>query len=378
MNSIENQRTIKIEITHLLSDTQKNSISDTVRDSSKIFNLFADIGCENRSVSYMTMHHIGYDIAKRMCPELNTATIQQTAKVALQCIRSWNTKYKDKKWQYPGRNRSSSYPLNKLTLSRRGDLTTFSTNGSRIRILHTLPEWFEKRYPEKKLQAGSVMIGKKDRYYIHLVFAIPNTAMKEEGRTVGVDRGLYHHIATSDGILYSSKHIHSVERRYSYNRSMLQSKGTPSARRRLRAMSGREKRFKQDIDHCVSRMLSEQKDVKCYVLEDLVGLTKGRRRKKMNRWLHRWSPGRFFFDLSYKCHANGIEVTAVDPKYTSQMCSACGSRDKNARKGNLYLCRRCGHREHADLNAAKNIRDRHLLLLAEESGRIQPSVCSDV
>ena len=44
----------------------------------------------------------------------------------------------------------------------------------------------------------------------------------------------------------------------------------------------------------------------------------------------------------------------------SQICSNCGSCNKKSRKKGRYDCITCGHREHADLNASKNIRDRYL------------------
>lgn len=47
----------------------------------------------------------------------------------------------------------------------------------------------------------------------------------------------------------------------------------------------------------------------------------------------------------------------VNPAYTSQACNACGTVDKASRKTGKYKCRGCGHEEHDDINAAKNIRD---------------------
>ena len=56
----------------------------------------------------------------------------------------------------------------------------------------------------------------------------------------------------------------------------------------------------------------------------------------------------------------GIRVEAVDARYTSQRCSACGTIDKASRKGNRYTCRHCGNNMHADTNAAINIRDKYI------------------
>ncbi|MCK9544712.1 MAG: transposase, partial [Novosphingobium sp.] len=52
---------------------------------------------------------------------------------------------------------------------------------------------------------------------------------------------------------------------------------------------------------------------------------------------------------------NGINLIKVNPAYTSQTCSRCGSIHKESRKGEKYLCIDCGYELDADLNASINI-----------------------
>ena len=55
----------------------------------------------------------------------------------------------------------------------------------------------------------------------------------------------------------------------------------------------------------------------------------------------------------------GVTSTEVNAAYTSQTCSCCGYVDKrNRRDQKTFLCLWCGHRMHADLNAAANIQAR--------------------
>lgn len=54
-----------------------------------------------------------------------------------------------------------------------------------------------------------------------------------------------------------------------------------------------------------------------------------------------------------------LSVSITPAAYTSQMCSVCGSISKDNRKSQeIFFCKNCHHCENADINAAKNIRNR--------------------
>ena len=66
--------------------------------------------------------------------------------------------------------------------------------------------------------------------------------------------------------------------------------------------------------------------------------------------------GMFRQFLEYKAGWLGGTVVAVPPQYTSQICAACGAVDPGNRKSQAeFACTSCGHRDHADVNAACNI-----------------------
>ena len=87
---------------------------------------------------------------------------------------------------------------------------------------------------------------------------------------MGLDRGVYNIVTTSEGVHYGAKDARRVKRKYSHVRSELQKKGTRSVKRRLKAISSCEKRFVHDQNHCISKKLADSDgDVSVYVLEDL-------------------------------------------------------------------------------------------------------------
>ena len=66
-----------------------------------------------------------------------------------------------------------------------------------------------------------------------------------------------------------------------------------------------------------------------------------------------------------KAAASGAVVIYVDPKYSSQECRQCGHIASSSRESQaVFRCVACGHEDHADANAAKNVLARGLALLA--------------
>jgi len=123
------------------------------------------------------------------------------------------------------------------------------------------------------------------QFWVRLVFETSTPQLQEEGDVLGIDRGLYHLASTSKGQFFSGSQTRANQRRYLHNRRTLQAKGTRSAKRRLRAMSGREQRFSKDVNHCVSKKLARSEGMTIFALEDLSGIRNQRRGKKMNKWL---------------------------------------------------------------------------------------------
>lgn len=83
----------------------------------------------------------------------------------------------------------------------------------------------------------------------------------------------------------------------------------------------------------------------------------------LNRSLLDAGWGVFLAVLRAKAESAGRAVVQVDPRNTSRTCSACGHCDGGNRDRETSRCLGCGHTDHADVNAAKNILDRAGLVL---------------
>ena len=217
-----------------------------------------------------------------------------------------------------------------------------------------------------KLGTGKVIQrGKFWFFHISVSKELPDFEVQNFKHIVGIDRGLRQVLTTYDengkthfvnGSFITKKRNH-----YDNLRARLQAKGTKSAKRRLRSVSGRESLCMSDVNHQLSKTLVQTYgEQTLFVLEDLTGVTFNtvHLRRKENRYEHNsWS----FYDLEqklrYKAHLNESEVVLVDAHYTSQRCPKCGSIDKSDRDKNIhqYSCSNCGYSSNDDRVGAMNI-----------------------
>lgn len=90
---------------------------------------------------------------------------------------------------------------------------------------------------------------------------------------------------------------------------------------------------------------------------------KSNNKKGLNRVMHDVALYSLETKLINKCNVIGKNVVYVDPKYTSQKCSKCGTINKDNRQSqSVFKCVACGFTENADLNAAINIKEKYEII----------------
>lgn len=333
-----------------------------------IFNQHVDWALKERTWNKNKAHKALYADLRAQYPNVPSALVQTIRDNAMEAVKA--TKFK----RHPKKKPTSGLRYDKRTMTLRGHQLTLSCIGKREKLILNVPEHFKEIFETWEFCAATLTYSKQSKqFWVRLVFEA-ETPEVQNGDAQGIDRGLYHLATTSDGQFFGSNKVRATQRRYLYNRRKLQQKGTRSAKRRLRAMSGKEKRFMRDINHCATKKLARQPDYTVFVLEDLSGIRTQRRGKKLNKWLSSWSFYQFEQFLSYKAEALGKRVVFVDARYTSQKCSRCGHRSSANRKKSRFRCGSCGYTAHADINAAVNVRDNYILSLAQIEPREQGSV----
>lgn len=247
---------------------------------------------------------------------------------------------------------------------------SINTLGKRAKVSYDVPECFDKYFDGtwKFGTAKLVRMGKE--WYFH----IPMTQEHENlfdrtkpSHVVGIDRGLRFIFTSYDergkATFFSGEEIMQKRDKFLKVRSELQSRGTKSAKRKLKKLSGRESRWMSDVNHCISKALVEKYGAgTLFVIEDLEGVSFNEknlsdRRKEQRGQLRSWTFYQFESMLNYKAEYAGAYVLKVPANYTSQRCPKCGRIHKANRHNKIheYICDGCGYRSNDDRIGAMNL-----------------------
>ena len=205
----------------------------------------------------------------------------------------------------------------------------------------------------------SDLVYSRGHFYLCATCDVPVPEEMEVDDFLGVDLGIVNIATTSDGVIYKGNHVNKVRHRNKSLRKKLQKKGTKSAKRLLKKRSKKERRFANDVNHCISKqlVLEAKRTSRGIALEDLKGIRERvRLRKSQRSQLHSWSFDDLKRKITYKAALYGVPLRLVDPRNTSRMCPECGHIDKQNRKTQAcFECQACGFSAHADLVGATNI-----------------------
>ena len=117
----------------------------------------------------------------------------------------------------------------------------------------------------------------------------------------------------------------------------------------------------QGVDHIVMEDLDNSFG-KCYVKD------KDNDNINYNRKTHFLGLSSLKQEVEHIARKYNIAVSTVHACYTSKMCPICGCiEDENRPNQETFECIECGHKDNADFNAAKNIRNRVLVTVLRES-----------
>ena len=333
----------------------------TMEAYTQAFNISAQWGYENNSNNKLDNHKNTYRLTRNQVPDLPSSLVQGARDCACEALKSLKKKGEDVP---PKRCPHSALRYNERVarICLVSGYATLATVYGRVKVTFSIPKYFNK-YGGWIVKASNLAYnrGSKTFYLSVTVETDKVPAPTKETEVLGIDRGINNIAVTSANQFFNSKSINNVRGRYSYLRKQLRSKGTRSAKRKLIELSGRERRFKADVNHCIAKEIANT-PYGVFVLEDLSGIRDkqnkrrgGNRSSRGNRKLGSWAFLQLEQFVEYKAEELGKTLLLVDPSHTSQRCSRCGDVRKANRYGARFHCHACGFQLHADLNASRNI-----------------------
>ncbi|WP_139276456.1 RNA-guided endonuclease InsQ/TnpB family protein [Spirulina major] len=245
------------------------------------------------------------------------------------------------------------------------------TDGFGIGELRLIGTYDLARYDESLIKRVR-LVRRADGYYVQFCIQVNVQVQSEPSqKAVGLDLGLRHFIAASDGTVVETpqfyrqaeKRLNRANRQKSrkYRKGAKpQSRNYHKARNRYARKHLRVSRQRNEWAKSIAYCVIQSNDLVAYVGEactkcidlNVKGLVRNRHLAKsisdagwstFRRWLE-------YFGRKY-----GKATVAVPPHYTSQDCSNCGERVNKALSVRTHRCPHCGYEADRDVNAAINI-----------------------
>ena len=346
----------------IVSDEQHKVLIETLDQYKKCVDRVFEYGFQNHLISGSTLHKATYYELRNEYPNLPSALVCCARVKATEALKAIKKQTKNK-WNTncPKAGKFPAIRYNTTCCSIGKDTFAVATIKNRIK-LGIINNPFVKE-DVKQFSTTCELFYRRGNWYLTVFVETHCEDLIPTKNILGIDRGIKNIAVCSNNQFFNSKKLKNVKGKYRYLRKKLQAKGTYSAKRLLKKLSGKENRFVKDTNHCISKQIVSL-PFDTFVLEDLNIRTKKSNGRKFNTLLSGWSWFQLEQFITYQALLKGKKVTYVDARYTSQKCSVCGYVYRGNRKTQSgFLCRKCGFQVHADLNASRNIKNNYIAML---------------
>ncbi len=239
-----------------------------------------------------------------------------------------------------------------------GDGASIKNNRLYVQNVGLVRVRWHRELPNGKLK-NIIIKRKPSGWYVLLQIELPEQPfVRSSNAPVGVDMGILHALALSDGMIIDSPKFleQSLIKLRVLQRSLARKKKGGSNWRKTKHQIAHlhERIANQRLDwwHKVTRQLVDTYGM--VAVEDMQ-LSFMLRNDKLALAAYDIGLGIFRTLLDYKAIEAGVEVIAVNPRGTSKACSGCGSIVDKSLKDRIHSCHYCGLVLDRDVNAAKNI-----------------------
>jgi len=217
-------------------------------------------------------------------------------------------------------------------------------------VIHSVGNKMKLYIPLKKHHHMNLFSGWKmsdsvtiSRKYIMFSFEKETGEKKTEGKLTGIDCGINHLLATSEGNLYGPE-----------------VKSLINVIKRKKQASEAYKRAKKTLSYYIHKIVKELnfKELRLAVVENLKNLKQGKKKnrsKAFRKTLGNWNYRELLRIIEMRCEENRVSFRSVNPYKTSQTCPSCSHAERGSRVSENFKCLKCGYSGQADIVGSLNI-----------------------
>ncbi|MES2130080.1 MAG: transposase [Pseudomonadota bacterium] len=256
--------------------------------------------------------------------------------------------------RYRGRNSLGWVPLKGRELKRAGNAFRFASRTFRVFYSRPLPEG-------KILDGSNFSRDRRGNWFLNIVLEVCEAPVRAPLRGVGIDLGLKNLAKMSDGSTISAPQF------YRQAGAALAVAQRARKKKRIQAIHAKIANRRHNFLHIQTSAIVRNFDYIVIGRVNMLALTKTSMAKSI--YDIAWSS--FRTQLAYKAIKHGAWFEEVDERFTTQVCSNCGSMPHSRPKGiadlgiREWVCCDCSTIHDRDLNAAINILRRGRATLAE-------------
>ena len=236
-----------------------------------------------------------------------------------------------------------------------------------------------------KLKTVTVSVNRTGKYYASLLFddGMPEPEMSSRGKAIGIDVGLTHFAITSDGSKFDNprplrKREKNLKRKQQkLSRKQKGSKRRAKARRLVARVHERISNTRKDFQPKLSRKLVNENQV---IIVENLAIKNMVKNHSLAKAISDCGWSEFTRQLKYKAEKDGkayLEIGRFFP--SSKTCHVCLNQvDSLPLDVRSWECPNCKTKHDRDINAAINIRDEGLRILAlgtsatAQGGNVRP------